>query len=556
VLATARSRAPEAVTLGLWALWGLLPLAILFGSLSGGLEIGSHGRTFTGADQFDVADQLQYMAWAREAGQHWLSSNRFDLVPDPRLFLHPLWLLSGLAWKAGVSLQVAFLAWRPIALAIVFAGFAAYVRRMVPAGTWTRAGTLALALFMFTPATAIAELADSGDAHLRFGLRVMGLELFPGGYTAIGAVVGLMPLFLLGIERLLDPARRSRSARWYAGWTAAAGLLVTWLHPWQGLVLIAMCGGLVAWRRRLADLRAIWLPVVATALPLAYFFALSHTHSSWSVVSRPAGYAHLGWWLVLAMVPPLALAAPGVPGRNLDVQERLVRLWPAAAALVYFGLDRSWFYHAVVGLSLPLAVLSVRGLLRLRAPPALAALAIAAFTVPGAVAYVAMLRRESADHFIAAGEARALRALASSPVPGGVLAREPLGTAVPAFSGRRTWVGHPIWTPGWVDRAAQADALFAGGLPPARAQALVRGTGARFVLADCRAGPDLGARLGPLVAARRSFGCARLYELVPPTAPGRTAMTSTRSRKSGVHSRSATPHASATATSARLSGRE
>jgi hypothetical protein len=539
--------------LGLWALWGLLPLAILFGSVAGGLHVGSDGRMFTGADQLDVPDQLQYIAWVRESGQHWLFSNRFDLVPDPRLFLHPLWVLSGLAWKAGASLQVAFLAWRPVALGVVFAGFAAYVRRLVPAGPWTRAGTLALALFMFTPATAVAELASASDAHLRFGLRVLGLELFPGGYTAIGMVVGLMPLFLLGVERLLDPARGARSPRWYAGWTAAAGLLVTWLHPWQGLVLLAISAGLVAWRRRLTDLRALWLPLLATALPLAYFFALSHTDSSWAVVSRPGSYEHVGWWLVLAMVPPLALAAPGVPGRDLDVQERILRLWPLAAALVYFGLDRSWFYHAVVGVSLPLAILSVRGLLRLGARPALIAAAIAAFTLPGAAAYVQMLRREAADHFVAAGEARALRALARSPVPGGVLAREPLGSAVPAYSGRQTWVGHPIWTPGWGERAAEADALFAGRLPPDQARALVERTGARFVLADCRTRADLAAALGPLVEAQRGFGCARLYELA---GPGRRATTSIRSPKSGVHSRSATPAASAAAISPRLSGGE
>src|SRR5690242_5970703 len=97
---------PEGAVLALLALWSVIPLAILFGHVGGGLGIGSGGRVFTGVDGPDIGDQLFYMAWIREAGDHVLVSNQFDLRPDPRLFLHPMFLLSGLAWKLGASLQL------------------------------------------------------------------------------------------------------------------------------------------------------------------------------------------------------------------------------------------------------------------------------------------------------------------------------------------------------------------------------------------------------------------------------------------------------------------
>ncbi|MCA1683170.1 MAG: hypothetical protein LC685_04175 [Actinobacteria bacterium] len=505
----------EAVPIALFLLWSLLPALILTLWIGGRPSSVSAGSVFTGADQLDVPDQLQYIAWIRDAAEHVLSSNRFDLAPDPHLYLHPMFVLSGLAWKAGASLQVAYLAWRPVAVVVIVLGFAAYVRRLVPPDRWMRAGALGLALFFATPAWAISGWGHLGSARTHFGLQVMGLEMFPGAYSSIGIVFGLMPLFLLGVEQLLDPARRrdGRSTASYAIATALAGALVSWLHPWQGLTLLAIVLGTVCWMRLWRQAVSLVVPVAATAAPFAYYFALSHTHSAWQASSQPNGYPHLGPWFLLAILPPLLLAAPGFRGRDIDLQARMARLWPIAALLVYFALDRSWFYHAVAGIGLPLAVLAIPGLRRVGASPAVTGLAIAAFTVPGAALYVKQLNDDAATHFLPAGEDRALRTLARSRVRGGVLARPPLGTAVPAFSGRSTWVGHPLWTPDFAGRRAQADALFGGRLAARPARGLVLGTHARFVLADCRSRANLGALLGPLVASTRRFGCAVLYEL-------------------------------------------
>jgi hypothetical protein len=295
--------------------------------------------------------------------------------------------------------------------------------------------------------------------------------------------------------------------------TSIAGLAVSWFHPWQGLTLLVLVFAVTIWARLWGRVRVLAIPVLATLAPLVYYEVLSRTHSAWRTVSASNNFPHFGDWLFLAMIPLLVLAAPGWGGTRLDLQQRLVRLWPVAAFVVYLGLQRSWIYHAFVGVSLPLAILAVNGWRRLGIPTAAAAVAIAIFTIPGAVWYLTRVNELGEQHFLMPGEARAMRYLASLPGTGGVLARVPLGTAVPAFSGRNTWVGHPTWTPDYTHRTSQADALFGGRLGPPQSQALVRQTGARFLLADCRAVGNLRPLLGSLVLGMHRFGCAAVYEV-------------------------------------------
>ena len=71
------------------------------------------------------------------------------------------------------------------------------------------------------------------------------------------------------------------------------------------------------------------------------------------------------------------------------------------------------------------------------------------------------------------------------------------GIAVPAYTGRETWIGAGSWTPDQPARAEAAEALFAGRLDAAAAEALVRRSGARFVLSDCHGRADIrGAARG------------------------------------------------------------
>jgi hypothetical protein len=493
------------------ALWLVVPFIVLF------VAVGSHGRAFTGAAFYDAVDQLQYMAWIRDAGQHGLVSNLFDIRPDPHLFLHPVFGLAGLLWKLGASIQLAFLVWEPLFAAAILVGFAVYVRRMI-ASPRAQVAALFLALFMLTPVTPLFAWLHLGSAADQFGALVMGLETFPGGYlSGAGAIaIGLLGPFLLGVERILVPAARraDRGLCWYSGWTAAAGIGVAWLHPWQGLTLLVILAGLVLWERhRAVAVRRLGPIALATAAPLVYYFALSHTDSAWHGVSQPNNFPHFGIWFYATMLPIAALALPGVRRERLDTAGRLLLLWPLAATVVYISLSSSWIYHSFAGVSLPLAILIVNGRRRLGVRTVLGALGVGLLTLPGIVFYLQKLHDEAAQHFLARDEASALRYLATAPGAGGVLAREPLGSAVPAFTGRQTWVGHPTWTPNAAVRASQADALFAGRLDPAAAAALVRQSGARFVLADCRTRADVAALLGPTLASATRFGCAVVYRV-------------------------------------------
>jgi hypothetical protein len=491
--------------------WALVPFAVL---------VGGSG-VFNGAIGSNVPDHLQYMSFIRDSGEHVLISNRFDVVPDRHLFLHPINAVSGLVWHFGASIQLSFLMWVPVAVAALFIGFAAYVRRLLGGDRVAVAVALGLALFYFAPAAPLADWLG-GSAHTRFGTLVVGLEMFAGGYVwgvGSGAIgVACMPLFLLGIERVLDPSRRAagRSARWYAAWAGVAGMLSSWLHPWQGLTLLVIVAGLIVWGRLNRRYLALAVPVALTAAPIAYFWALSHTHSSWQTVSQSNTYAHVGWWLVLGLAP-IVLALPGYRGRDLDLQERMLRIWPVAAFVVYFALHMTWIYHALDGLSLPLAVLAVKGWRRLHLPRLLAAGAVVAVTVPGMVFAVQQLHRTRDQHFFRQGESQALAYLDRSHRAGPVLAPVmPIGQAVPAFAGRQTYVGHYYWTPNYQYRRSLTEALFDGRLPRAQAVALVTASRAAFLASDCRPKRvNLEPLLGKLFVRVRRFGCATVYEVRP-----------------------------------------
>ena len=193
----------------------------------------------------------------------------------------------------------------------------------------------------------------------------------------------------------------------------------------------------------------------------------------------------------------------------------MLRIWPFAAFGVYLALDRTWFYQSLAGLSLPLAILAVKGWRALRAPRAVAAAAVLVVTVPGMIWFVQQFVLTRADHFFTTGEARALAFLDRSRRAGAVLAPAmPLGQAVPAFTGRQTYVGHYYWTPDYPGRSALAMQLFDGRLSHAQAAQLVRVSRAVFLLSDCRPGRvNLQPLLGELIARTWRFGCATVYEV-------------------------------------------
>jgi hypothetical protein len=497
---------PEPWLIVALVLFSLLPIPLLAGG----------GDVFNGSTGLQVPDHMQYLGFIRDAGENVLFSNRFDVAADPHLFFHPMFALSGVVWQLTGSIQAAFLIWQPVAVVLLAIGFSAYARRLLSPSQGAVTISLVLAFFYLAPATYLTDwLGD--DARLQFGTLVVGLEPYAAAYTwgaAGGSIsVALMPLCLLGVERALEPSRRrrGRSTRWYALWAGVAGMLSSWLHPWQGITLLAIMAGLVVWERFDRRLIALVAPVALTAAPLAYMWVLTKTDSSWAFVSQANDFDHVGDWLVLGFAPAV-LALPAYFRSADDTQERMLRLWPPAALVVYFVLQSSWFYHAFAGLSLPLAILAVKGL-RHRMRPALAVAAVALATVPGIVYVATELRETRDDHFFTAGEMDALQYLDDVAGDGSVLAPvKPLGQSVPGFAGRKTFVGHYTWTPDYESRRVRSEQLFDGRLDRGAALDLVRESGARFLAADCGR-PDLRPLLGELIVRVRRFGCATVYEV-------------------------------------------
>jgi hypothetical protein len=289
------------------------------------------------------------------------------------------------------------------------------------------------------------------------------------------------------------------------------------MHPWQGETLVLIAVGWVAWERSWRQARLLIVPVLATLGPIAYYFALSRWDSAWSLASRVDTVPRFALWVLVLGLAPLAVpAALGIRARAHDWQERALILWPVAALAVYF-VTPSVAPHALQGIAIPLAVLAVRGWARLRAPAWLGAGVVALLVVPGSIHVTDQFRQlVSADvqpFLITANERQALSYTGSSARPGGVLAPLFIALDVPAATGRQVWVGHKTWTPDWQRRARLAERLFGTSLPPGAARALVRSTGAKVLVSDCRHQVDLRPELGSLLEGVHRFGCASVYEL-------------------------------------------
>jgi hypothetical protein len=511
-------RAGELGVLATLACWSLIPLALLLHYSSG---------TLIGVDGPIPADQLQYLAWARSAGGHILSANDFDLLPRTYVFLHPLFLSVGLLWRAGIDLAVAYLLFKPLAVAALFAGYLAYVRRLLASDPPARRlAALVIALGTYGPLVAVVQWTGVWSAATRGKLQNVASEAFSAaqlwGNLPTALAIGLMPAFLLCVDALLDPERRrpGHGVTWYAGWATAAGATVAWLHPWQGETLIVIVVALVLWTRSWRLIPRLVIPLAGAAAPVLYYLVLSRVDDAWHTAAATNRLSHFPLWVLLVAFGPLAAAAlAGVRGRPADVQERMLRLWPLATLAVYF-ITPSVPAHVLEGVSLPLAILAVRGWSRMRAPAIAGAAAVAVLVVPGIAVVVRDMRRivlrADQPFALSRGESDALDYVASARAPhGGVLAPFFIAAAIPARTGRQVWMGHLSWTPDFARRAAAAEALFTGGLRPERAQQLVRSTGARILVSDCRHRADLRPILGPVLASAKRFGCAAVYEVRP-----------------------------------------
>ncbi len=475
-------------------------------------QVVAHGRLWTGTDGVYLIDQLQYLAWVRDASHHVLVSNLFVLRDTPHDFFQPAIVISGGLTAAGLPVWLSLLLWKPVAVVAAFYAIRAYVRRILSGREAARAG-LVLALFFTFFTILYGSPGTIGDLFV--------------GFLSWGYVFALLSLATLVAAVLAHDRLRSTGR---IGWLPGGlGALTSLLHPWHGELLIVivpaaevimMTSGVL--RRRLA-LTAI--TVGLTALPLVYYELLGRLDLSWQLARDASKHGFPLGSILLALAPLLIPALIACTRRPRSFLAASAPAW-LIAALVVFAVSASGEaatpLHAFEGITVPLAVLAVQGLQRLgwsrpRHQAVAAVLAIAAFTLP-ALAYDLLNARDlvayqpSKASFIRPGERTALNYLARDPVRGGVITRSYLGALVPGETGRHTLVGDCLWSePNCPQRLVTVRNLFTGRLSTTAARRIVLSSGARFLLADCRRTVDLTRLLGRVVTSQHRFGCARVY---------------------------------------------
>ncbi len=528
--------------------WALFPLVLLL------VHAGQLHARFTGADGLIGADgvlgadQLQYLAWARDAGAHGgLASDLFSFSQGGHVYLQPMFAISGALYRLGLSLPLAYLLWKAVAIVAMGLAAVAWARRFFADELAARASAVTISLFLCTPLAALYSWTQWASSSFRFSLYLLGDELLAAdklwGYTASAIGLALVPVALLATERALEPGHESavtpngrRGPRPARGRrpvavrplivAALAALVASWLHPWQGITLGLIYVGLAV-VRRLRGWAALAVPAIGAGLPLLYYDLLSHHDAAWRLAGQHEVIARLPAIVLLAGFAPLALiAACGVRRPDGELIEQALLLWVGACFVTYFAND-AFAPHALQGLSLPFAVLAVRGWRRLRLPAALGAAAVALITIPGLAFNARKFVRTAnssklVQYYLPQSDAQALDWVSRHGPPGGVLAPTPFAAVVPSQTGRAVWVGHGYWSRDYPTQARQADRLFGGHLPAAASRAFVASTGAAILVSDCRHPADLSHKLGAAVRAVHRLGCARVY-VMKPAQPVRSA---------------------------------
>jgi hypothetical protein len=482
------------------------------------LQAAGPGRVWTGTDGIFPPDQLQYMAWVRDASHHLLVSDMYVLRPTPHDYLEPLVALAGGLTALGLAPWAALLVFQPLAVGAVFLAIRAYLHRSL-SGRWERRAALVLAVFAGPFVILNAPVVAEWIPFWTWG--------YLPGVLAVAALVGALVAY--------DRAVRQGRAVWLA---PILGLLASWLHPWQGeeLLLILLAYEVGRHTRigrrylephgtvRRAPAALPWLTAVATLLPLLYYLLLDRLDPIWNLAQAAAALHGSSAKALLPLAPFFVAAAPGLWGRPRSFLVATSRIWLLAALAVY-GLCEAGVgstpRHAFAGITIPLAVLIVGGARRIelgRIPRyrSLTAGLVLAVTVLAGVAVIQGVPARVRPAFIGSDSSHALSYLAHDPQPGGVLTTRSLGAVTPGVTGRRTYIGDNFWSlPDHQRRDEQVRRLFYDHPSPLQARNFVLGTGARFVLAPCQVTTDLQRDLAPALAAINRFGCATLYTLRP-----------------------------------------
>ena len=494
------------------------------------LRTGIKGGYVTGSDGYLVVDALQYLNWLRQSGVHLAAANLYDFAELKYTFVHPGLIAAGLLHRLGVGLVLSYALVKPFAICSIFFGAAALVHRHLD-DRGDRRAALATALFYCAPAAAVAGWLLAPSSEAKFQLDFAGGEVWNGsylwGYSFTAIAVGLVPLGLVAWER-----GRAGGQPKLTFAAAGCGLIAAWFQPWQG----ATFAGIVV-ATELLRLRADSLTIgraarnaapvaVAVVLPLVYYFVLSKLDPAWTLAGT-ANNERPRWplWVLIATLGPLAIPAALAYRRGAwdSAGSVALRVWPVVGLAIYFAPVGTFPFHAIQGMQLPLAVLAVVGVSgRMRdrgwsLPTLLAVVAVAVLCVPGTVYRVGQMKDAvnagQQAFFLTDAEHSALNWLDSNTQSGGVITENYLGTVIPAWTGRQTWIGAGSWTPMFEHRRKLVDALFAGRLSASDARLLLQRPGAGFILEDCRAKPGFFAAVSGLTTEVWADGCVKILRV-------------------------------------------
>ncbi|HEY1511727.1 MAG TPA: hypothetical protein VGF93_22160 [Solirubrobacteraceae bacterium] len=496
-----------------WIVLGVFAAISMWVMAVDGWEVVVNGHVWTGTDGVYIVDQMQYLAWIRDAANHVLASNLFVLRSTPHDYFQPAVLISGGITALGVAPWITLLLWKPVAVIAGFWAARTYVNRSLD-GLWQRRAGLVLCLFFGCFTVIFGQFGVLGD-------------LFPG-FLSWGYTFGLIALAaMVGGLLTYDTALRNRRLAWMPG---VLGAIASLLHPWQGeaLILLVIASELIVGLRQPITRSRLGLAAVTiglTGAPLLYYVILTRADLAWHLARQASKHSFPLGSIVIAIVPlmiPALLAYRNPPKTFLAAA---TRCWPLVAFGVYFlsGTGAAATpLHAFQGITFPLSVLAIEGLQTLRwrpfkRPRLVGALVVAVAAIP-ATGYelynAAKLAEPTAGNgnYILAGERDALNYLAADRAPGGVITQGYLGALVPGITGRNTLLGDCLWSePNCHQRSAIARDLFTGKLGPRGVTRLLHGTQARFVLADCKTKADMVRVLGPHLRSVKQFGCAAVY---------------------------------------------
>jgi hypothetical protein len=472
------------------------------------MRVSAQGGVWDGTESAYVVDQLQYLAWIRDASTHVLASNLFVLHSTPNDYLQPIVAISGGLVALGVTPPIALLAWQPVAIGALFVTVRGFVRAQLSGRLAVRAA-LPLALF-------------AGLPSMYFDLW---LPFWTWGYQeallALACAIGALLLY-----------HRGREGGWRIWAAAVLGALASWLHPWQGEILLMLIvgGEAIMWigGRRTRFWRP--LPVIAaTVVPLLYYAVLARIDTSW----RLGQLGSTGIMPLTELLWPLApLAIPALLAyrrRNVNFIQAATRVWPFAAVAVYLLAEKglgSSPPHAFAGITVPLAVLAVEGLGSVRWPRFVPRRTLTAVLVLGLIVPVAVDKLSVSRHLVnrqkqfTVSEERALQYLAHNPEPGGVVTPIHLGSIVPSVTGRHTYIGDCYWSLPNCDARNVNSWLVVhwGRVLPRYARAFLISTGARFIIKDCKGHDHIWRELRKIIVSVHRFGCASVYEIESPSA--------------------------------------